>query len=179
MRSADLAAGVAAIAFVASMGTATPAYADDFGVALNGTFLVMSDGEWAKKSIGPHGAGGADVFRDDVTVVQTWTVSTDCVSPIECTGTVSSDRGWTAPIRLDDFWYVDRDIPNWMPCPNGTFAPGHQKFMLWGMDPSRNERLTKNLTFLAGRDMTKTASGACGRNQTTSVEMPVKMQKLS
>jgi hypothetical protein len=178
MRSADWAAGAAAIMFVATVGAATPASASDFGVELNGTFLVMSDGEWAKRNAGPFGVGGAESFFDQRTVIETWTVTTDCVSPIECTGEVRSDLGWTAPIRLDDFWLVDHDVPNWLPCPNGTFAPGHQKFILWGFDPSTNERNFNN-QFLAGRNITKGASGACGRNQPVVVEMPVKVQKQS
>ncbi|KUH80179.1 MULTISPECIES: hypothetical protein [unclassified Mycobacterium] len=175
MRAVGLAASAAAIALAGSVGTATPVYADDFGVALNGTYRVMSDGEWAKRGMAP---GGADVFFDQQTVVQTWTVSTSCVSPIECIGEVKSDRGWTATIRLKDFWYVDHDIPNWLPCPDGSFAPGHQKFILMGFNPARNERDTHETDFLMGRDQTKGPSGACGSNQPVVIEMPVKMQRV-
>lgn len=178
MRGVDIAAGAAAIAFVASSGTATPAYAADFGVALNGTYRVMSDGEWAKRNAGPFGVGGAESFYDQQTVIETWTVTTDCISPIECSGEVRSDRGYTATIRLDDYWLVDHDVPNWLPCPNGTFAPGHQKFMLWGFNPATNERGSRITDFLAGRNITKGASGACGRNQPIVVEMPVKMVRI-
>ncbi|WP_449288837.1 Rv2253/PknI dimerization domain-containing protein [Mycobacterium deserti] len=168
-----MAAGAAAIALAASVGIAPQAHAQDFGISLNGTYRVLSDGEWAKKGAAP---GGGEVFYDQQTVVETWNVSTSCVSPIECTGTVTSDRGYTASIRLDDFWYVDHDIPNWLPCPNGTFAPGHQKFILWGFDPARNERI-KTTEFLAGRNITKSPSGACGRNQPLVIEMPVRMER--
>jgi hypothetical protein len=171
MRGVVVAAGVAAFALVGSLGTPTPAQASNYGVELNGTYRVMSDGEWAR--------GDRDVLYDQQTVVETWTVTSDCVSPIECAGTVVSDRGWTGTARLDDFWYVDHVIPNWVPCPNGTFAPGHQKFILWGIDPTTNERLTKNMSFLAGRNQTKSPSGACGVNAPVVIEMPVKMQKLS
>lgn len=176
MRGVGLAAGTAAIALVASLSAATPAYAEDFGVALNGTFRVMSDGEWAKVGMAP---GGADVFIDQQTVNQTWTVTTSCISPIECTGEVKSDLGWTATARLKDYWYIDHDIPNWLPCPDGTFAPGHQKFILLGFNPARNERVVHNADFLIGRDQTKAPSGACGRNQPVVIEMPVKVQKIS
>ncbi|RAV07128.1 hypothetical protein DQP55_22575 [Mycolicibacterium sp. GF69] len=175
MREVGLAAGAAAIAVAASLSTVTPAYADDFGVALNGTYRVMSDGEWAKRGMAP---GGADVFFDQKTVEQTWTISTECVSPIECSGTVQSDLGWTGTIRLKDFWYVDHDVPNWLPCPDGSFAPGHQKFILLGWDPTINQRMTKNTDFLMGRDQTKGPSGACGSNQPVVIEMPVKVQKI-
>ncbi|WP_326545984.1 hypothetical protein QGN32_19875 [Mycolicibacterium sp. ND9-15] len=175
MRGVGLAAGAVAIAVAGSLSTATPAYADDFEVALNGTYRVMSDGEWAKRGMTP---GGADVFFDQKTVVQTWTVSTDCVSPIECSGTVQSDLGWTGTIRLKDYWYVDHDVPNWLPCPDGSFAPGHQKFILMGWNPAINQRVTHNTTFLMGRDQTKGPSGACGTNQPVVIEMPVKVQKI-
>jgi hypothetical protein len=169
MRVVDVAAGAAALVMIGSLTTAPPAHAQ-WGSDLNGTYLVQSDGEWARTN---------DVLIDEQTVVETWTVNTTCISPIECSGTVTSDRGWTGQARLDDFWFVDHDIPNWMPCPDGSFAPGHQKFILWGFDPSRNERLRENFTFLAGRNQTKTASGACGVNKPLVIEMPVSMQKLS
>jgi hypothetical protein len=167
----DVAAGAAAIALIGSVGATAPAQASNYGVELNGTYRVMSDGEWAR--------GDRDVLYDQQTVIETWTVTTDCVSPIECAGTVVSDRGWTGTARLDDFWYVDHDIPNWVPCSNGTFAPGHQKFILWGIDPTTNERMTKNMSFLAGRNQTKSPSGACGVNAPVVIEMPVRMEKLS
>jgi len=170
MRGVGVTAGAAAIVLMGSLGTATPAYATDFGVGIDGTWRVISDGEWAR--------GDRGVKYEQQTVIETWTVTTECVSPIECTGTVVSDRGWTGTARLDDFWYVDHDIPNWVPCPNGTFAPGHQKFVLWGVN-DKNERITKNMTFLAGRNNTKSPSGACGVNAPVVIEMPVTMTKIS
>nr|WP_090343568.1 hypothetical protein [Mycolicibacterium malmesburyense]CRL74631.1 hypothetical protein CPGR_03232 [Mycolicibacterium malmesburyense] len=179
MRGFGVAAGAVAIAVAGSLSTATAAYADDFAddyqVALNGTFRVMSDGEWAKRGMRP---GGADVFIKQQTVEQTWTISTTCISPIECSGTVQSDLGWTGTIRLDDYWYIDHDVPNWLPCPDGTFAPGHQKFIVLGWNPTINQRVTHNATFLMGRDQTKSPSGACGANQPLVIEMPVKIQKI-
>ncbi|MDQ2636636.1 MAG: hypothetical protein M3Y83_07160 [Actinomycetota bacterium] len=164
------AAVVASGVVIGSVSAATPAYASDFGVELNGTYRVMSDGEWARTN---------EVLIDQETVVETWTVSTDCVSPIECVGTVTSDRGWTGTARLDDFWYVDHDIPNWIPCPDGTFAPGHQKFILFGIDPTTNTRLTKDMKIFGGRNQTKGPSGACGVNKPVVIELPVRMEKIS
>jgi hypothetical protein len=171
MRGVVVAAGVAAFALVGSLGPAAPAQASNFGVELNGAYRVVSDGEWAR--------GNRDVLYDQQTVVETWTVTTDCVSPIECAGTVVSDRGWTGTIRLDDFWYVDHDIPNWVPCPDGTFAPGHQKFILKAVNPATSEYSSKNVTYLMGRNQTKSPSGACGVNAPVVIEMPVNMQKIS
>ncbi|MGV0646261.1 hypothetical protein ABQE44_22965 [Mycolicibacterium sp. XJ2546] len=170
------AAGLVSAAVVASgvvLGSViavAPAHASDYGVELNGTYRVMSDGEWARTN---------EVLIDQETVIETWTVATDCVSPIECEGTVVSDRGWTGTARLEDFWYVDHDIPNWIPCPDGTFAPGHQKFILFGIDPTTSERQTKNMTYFGGRNQTKGPSGACGVNKPVVIEMPVRMEKIS
>ena len=172
MRRVESAAvAIAAFAMAGSLGTATPAHASNFGVELNGTYRVLSNGEWAR--------GNEDVLYDQQTVIETWTVSTDCVSPIECSGVVTSDRGWTGTVRLDDFWFVDHDVPNWLPCPDGTFAPGHQMFILKAIDPATNEYSPKNVSLLMGRNQTKGPSGACGRNKPVVIEMPVRMEKLS
>jgi hypothetical protein len=160
----------AAVAVIGSLGTATPAHATNDGVPLNGTYRVSSNGEWARTN---------GVLIDEKTVIQTWTITSSCASPIECSGEVTSDQGWTGTLRLDDFWYVERDIPNWAPCPNGTFATGHQMFMLWGVDPNTAERVRTNLKYIAGRDITKTASGACGVNKPLVIELPVWIEKLS
>jgi hypothetical protein len=170
MRGVDVAAGVAALALVGSLCSAAPSHAYSGG-GLNGTYQVMSDGEWAR--------GVRDILYDQQTVTETWTVNTTCVSPIECSGTVSSSLGWTGAVRLDDFWYIDHDVPNWIPCPDGSFAPGHQKFILKAIDPATNESRLSNISFLMGRNLTRGASGACGVNAPLSIEMPVKAVKLS
>ncbi len=172
MRATSVIGGVVATAITVfgSLGAASPADASNFGVELNGTYRVSSNGQWARTN---------DVLMDEKSVIQTWTITTSCVSPIECTGEVRSDQGWTAPLRLDDFYYVDHDIPNWAPCPDGSFASGHQMFMLWGINPASEERVTKNIQYMAGRDITKTASGACGVNKPLDIELPVYIEKLS
>ena len=174
MRGVDVAAAAAAFGVFASLGVAPQAAAQNFGVELDGTYRVSSDGEWAKRSMAP---GGGDVFYDQQSVVETWNISTSCTSPIECTGTVTSDRGYTASVRLDDFWYIEHDVANWIPCPDGTAAPGHQMFLMWGFNPARNERV-KSTDYLVGRNITKSPSGACGRNQPMVIEMPVVMQRV-
>jgi hypothetical protein len=113
------------------------------------------------------------------TVIENWTVSTSCVSPIECSGVVTSDRGWTGTARLDDFWFIEHDLPNWMPCPDGTFATGHQKFMVWGVNPVTGLRENKNIGTFAGVNMTKSDSGACGVNKPKSIELPVRMERVA
>jgi hypothetical protein len=169
----------AAVAVVGSVGTATPAAASNYGVELNGTCRVMSNGDWAKNN---------DVFMNEKTVVQTWTMSSSCTSPQVCTGEVKSDQGWTAPLNLGgaegpgsvgDFWVVDHVVENWEPCPDGTAAPGAQKFMFWGVDEATGQRNMKRVNLLAGRDTTKGPSGACGINKQLVIELPVRLEKLS
>ncbi len=85
---------------------------------------MTSNGEFAKTN---------EVYIDEQTVVQTWTMSSTCTSPVVCTGEVRSDQGWTAPMRLGggpgspgalgDFWVVDRVVPNWEPCPGMAPQP--------------------------------------------------------
>ncbi len=172
MRAAGVIGGVAAtvVTVLGSLGAAPSAQASDFGTELNGTYRVSSNGQWARTN---------DVLMDEKTVVQTWTISSACVSPIECTGEVRSDQGWTASLRLDDFYYVDHDIAQWAPCPDGSLASGHQMFLLWGINPASEERVTKDIKYMAGRDITRTASGACGVNKPLVIELPVYIEKLS
>jgi hypothetical protein len=172
MRSAQVFSGVAAaaIAVLGGLAAAPSAQAQDWGVDISGKWRVYSDGEWARTN---------QVLIDQQSVLETWTVTTSCVSPIECSGTVTSDRGWTGSARLDDFWFVEHEVPNWMPCPNGTFATGYQKFQLWGMDPTIERRVTKNITTFAGRNITSSVSGACGVNQPRVIEIPVRMERIS
>ena len=86
--------------------------------ALNGTFTATSNGEWARTN---------DVFHDERSVRAIWTISSQCSYPTECTGTVTSDQGWTAPIyQTGGEWYVKHVVPGWMPCPDGSAADGLQ-----------------------------------------------------
>lgn len=191
MRAKDVAAGAAAtaITLLGSLGTAMPAHASNYGIELNGTYRVISNGEWATSSAGPHGAGGGQVYIDQQTVIQTWTMTSSCSSPRICTGEVTSDQGWTAPLRLGggaqspgavgDFWVVDRVIDNWAPCPDGTAWPGNQKYMFWGWNPVISERNLKIVDFLAGLDTTKAASGICGVNKPLVIEMPMRLEKIA
>jgi hypothetical protein len=170
------ASALTALAVLGSVSTATPAYASNYGIELNGTYRVTSNGDWALTN---------QVFMDEKTVVQTWTVTSSCVSPIECSGEVTSDQGWTAPLRFqgpgsppDGAWYVDRDVPNWEPCPDGTAATGRQQFQFWGVDTLTGQRNMKITTLLTGRDSTHGPSGACGINKQLNIDMPVRLDKI-
>lgn len=148
-----------------------PAHASNYGVELNGTYRVTSNGEFAKTN---------EVYIDEATVVQTWTMTTNCTSPIDCAGDVRSDQGWTAPIRLDgDLWVVERVIERWEPCPDGTSAPGSQRYSFWGWNAARSERNLKVVDLLVGFDTTKAPSGACGINKPLVIELPLRLEKLA
>ena len=173
MRAVGVIGGIAATAMtvLGSLGAAPSAHASNFGIELNGTWRVMSNGEWARTN---------EVLIDQKTRIQTWTISSSCVSPIECTGQVTSDEGWTAPINLVKvYWILNREVPNWVPCPDGTFATGHQKYYVWGINPALNERDLRITDLLAGRDITESDSGACGVNKPLDIELPVRMERLS
>lgn len=158
------------MAVLGSVGAASSAHAQDFGTELTGTWRVFSDGEWARTN---------GVLIDERSTLETWSVTSSCVSPIECYGEVQSDAGWTAPLRLDAFYYVEREIPNWMPCPDGTFATGYQMFLLWGVNRATEETVSRDIQTIAGRNITKSVSGACGVNQPKVIELPVRAEKLS
>jgi hypothetical protein len=179
MRRVELCAGAGAIcAVIGLLGTAPSAHAADYGVALNGTYRAFSNGEWSQTSAGPNGAGGAMVYIDQPSKMETWTVTSDCISPIECYGEVRSDAGWTGALKFNgDSWMVDRDIPNWEPCPNGTAAPGHQNFALWGFNPVTSEK-NKNRDLIVGWERTMAPSGACGLNKPVVTQLPVRLEKI-
>lgn len=135
---------------------------------LNGTYIATSNGEWSKTN---------EVFRDQASLRSVWTISTECSYPTECTGTVSSDFGWTAPIyKTGGVWYVKHTVENWVPCPNGTAAPGLQVFRFVPVveDGSMTD---PSSTTLAGEDQTTGPSGACGVSKAVFINMPFKLVK--
>ena len=166
-----LGAASALITLFGSLGAATPASASNYGYELNGTYRVISNGDWAQTNL---------VYIDEKTVVQTWTISSSCTSPLSCTGTVISDQGWTAlAVFNGNYWVVDRVIQNWEPCPDGTAAPGAQKFIFWGTDSIAGVTNDKNVDLLGGRDRTQAPSGACGINKPLVIELPMRLEKVS
>lgn len=94
-----LAAALATTA-VAAAGLAAPAFADP--PLLNGTFT---------------GDGGADEF--------VWTIATACADG-GCTGTVSSNQGWTSPTTFTDGrWAFMVTKPDGAICDDGSYAPAY------------------------------------------------------
>ena len=167
MPASTLTAGIAigAGAAILALGC-VPAAAADPGWGINGTFLTSSNGEFAQVN-----------QRRDVqpSTRSTWTISTDCVSPIDCVGTVTSDAGWTAPIyTTNGLWYVKRQVPGWRYCADGVPVEGLQTYKFYPVGADGHvDGLASEYT---GYDKTVGPSGSCGRNQWPTIEMPFYMK---
>src|SRR5271156_4430209 len=104
-------APLVAAALVGGVGTTPPAQASDDAYAINGTYAATSDGTYATTDY---------AFHNETTMKSTWTITSTCPTEVRCTGRVSTDQGWSAPLRLEGrVWYVERDLPNWETCPGG------------------------------------------------------------
>ena len=128
-------------------------------VAINGTYRVTSNGNWAKLN---------DQYNYEPTVVSTWTISSSCSNFQTCDGTVRSDQGWSAPVTMGDglyMWYVRHDVPNWERCQDGTAFTGQQIFYFYPVDPAGTGEYRLGSPVMAGKDKTIGPSGACGQNQ--------------
>ena len=155
---------------IGSLGCASSATASGDGNALNGTYLATSNGEWARTN---------DRYQDEATVRSTWTITSTCTTPFDCTGRVTSDAGWSADLhRQNSEWTVKRDIPNWERCDNGVAYPGAQEYRFYPADPSGVVSLSADPTTFIGEDKTTGPSGACGVNQWLVVRMPFKLVKI-
>lgn len=169
MRVVGAVLGAATLTVAGMFGTAPIAAAKSYGFEINGTYAFLSNGEWAKSN---------EVYHSEPVVRATWQVSSTCTSTLECTGQITSDQGWTAPLRFSvERWLVTRDIPNWAPCEDGTAATGHQMFDFYGVDDDGQN--SRNTDLLGGRDITKTDSGSCGRNQGLVVDIPMRLTRIS
>jgi hypothetical protein len=160
----------AATAVGLAMGTlAAPSAQADLHFELNGPYRVTSNGDWAKTN---------EVYMNERTVVSVWTFSSSCVNAHQCTGQVSSDQGWTAPLEFrTSRWIVDRYHENWQTCPDGTTSPGRQRYQFQGTD-ANGQYEKQNIDLLIGYDRTIGVSGACGRNLATVITMPITVQRL-
>ncbi|WP_343601621.1 hypothetical protein [Mycobacterium sp.] len=172
MRSTSHRVGTAAtatlLATVSGLGATPSARAD--GTPINGTYIATSVGEWAQTNLAYH---------DEPTVRSTWTITSSCTTYQDCSGQVTSDQGWSAPLNTHDggFWYVRRDVPNWEQCPDGTAATGRQTYTFYYAGPDAKQQ--PGSSTLAGRDKTVGPSGACGVNRWLVVEMPFRLDKIA
>ena len=135
---------------------------------LNGTYVATSNGEWAKTY---------DVFKDAASTRSTWSISTSCSYPGECTGTVHSDFGWDAPIyQKSGVWYVKKIVVGWQHCPDGSAATGLQVFRFYPATADGSETDPTSTT-LMGEDSTTGTSGSCGSSKVLFTTVPFKLVK--
>jgi hypothetical protein len=145
-----------------------PASAAAQGWGLNGTYTAVSNGDMAQTN---------DVFRNEATVRSMWTIYTTCTTPVDCTGRVTSDAGWSADVAIAGSEYViKRDIPNWEPCPSGVARAGHQVYRFYPVND--NGWVSVGSTTFAGIDRTSGDSGACGINKTLVITLPFRLDKV-
>lgn len=156
----------AAVGGGVSMAPAAWAY----DASINGSYIATWVGDWARTN---------DVYHDEPVVRETWTVSTACTTAQDCTGTVISDKGWTAPINMHDgtTWFVSRDIPNWTTCQDGTSYTGHEVIHFYAADPETGEKKRDSPVF-AGREHTTGKPGACGTNQALYIDQPFRLDRI-
>jgi len=162
-----LAAG--AMSALSIMTVAPMASADYDNYAINGSFVTTSNVEWAQIQQQYH----------DVPVVRSvWTFSTTCRTATDCVGTVTSDLGWTAKAEsTNGTWYVQRDIPSFQTCPDGSPAHGLQTYTFFPVDSTGY--VDHDSTTFAGKDKTVGDSGNCGESKWYVIEMPFKMVKAA
>jgi hypothetical protein len=168
MRVVGAILGAAALGAFATVMVQPSAHASDFGWELNGTYSFLSNGEYAKSN---------DSFHDEAVVRATWQITSTCTSPSACSGEVTSDQGWSAPLKFTvDRWIVHRELPGWAPCETGGAATGHQTFTFYPVDD--NGQILKGGDLLGGFDRTYTDSGSCGKNLPLNIQIPMRLQKV-
>jgi hypothetical protein len=158
-------------ALVGGVGTTPSAQATDGDYAINGTYAATSDGTYATTNY---------AFHNEATVKSTWTITSTCATDVKCDGQMTSDQGWSAPLRTEGHvWYVERDIPNWETCPDGTSFTGHQTFMFY---PANADGVTQvGSPYLEGKDKTVGPRYACGTywyGKPLTIVMPFRLDKI-
>ena len=141
--------------------------------AINGTYSVVSNGEWAMMN---------DRYQDEPSVRSTWTVNTTCSTAMTCAGKVTSSLGWTEDIYTlsGAQWFVKHYVQDWIPCPDGTTAPGLQVYRFYPATESGNHAPAGTpVVLMVGEDQTTGQSGNCGRNKSLVLALPVKMTKIT
>ena len=153
---------MSAVVVTAALATPVANAEPGDGVALNGTYTVFSDGQWAQTN---------QSYHDETSVTQTWTITSSCTTYQDCTGRVTSDQGWSSDnlVYMSGRWKVSRTVPNWEPCQDGTAAPGEQAFTFWESYPDQH---------LVGWDQTLGPSGACGFNKWLNVTLPLRLTPI-
>ncbi|BBY59977.1 Rv2253/PknI dimerization domain-containing protein [Mycolicibacterium sarraceniae] len=167
MRACQALTAIGSAAALAGICCAAPAAADETW-GINGTFATSSNGDWAKVN---------ERYQDQPSERETWTISTQCISPTECTGIVHSDAGWTAPVfTTNGLWYVKRTIPNWRFCADGAAIEGFQEYQMYPVNGSDGHYNAASTEY-SGQNRVVGPSGSCGRNQPPVIQMPFYMKK--
>jgi hypothetical protein len=168
MRVVGAILGAAALSTIGTVSAEPSAHASNFGFEINGTYSFLSNGEWAKSN---------DSFHDEAMVRATWQISSSCTSVSACTGEVTSDQGWTAPVKFTvDRWIIHRELANWAPCETGGAATGRETFMFYPVDD--DGQVAKSTDLLGGTDITRTDSGSCGKNLPLNIVIPIRLQRI-
>ncbi|ORV41135.1 hypothetical protein AWC02_17065 [Mycolicibacter engbaekii] len=168
MRTRELAVAATVVGVALGATPAPPARAD-LGIELNGAYRVVANGDWAKTN---------EVFMNERSEISVWTFRSSCANAAQCTGEVTSDAGWTAPLEFrTSRWLVDRYHENWQTCPDGTTSPGRQRYQFQGSDLN-GQYDKRNTDLLVGYVRTIGVSGACGRNQPTVIQIPLSVRRL-
>ena len=168
-----VAATLMASALTVYVGTSPLVRANSDDFAINGIYAATSDGNYATTDY---------AFHNEATVRNTWTITSHCTTDDHCSGKVTSDQGWSAPLTMEvgHVWHVERDVPNWQPCPDGTTFTGHQSFMFY---PSNADGLTQiGSPYLEGKDKTVGPRYHCGSTywygQPLTIVMPFRLDKV-
>jgi hypothetical protein len=137
--------------------------------AINGTYTATVVGDWARTR---------QVYHNEAVVRSIWTITSSCTTAQDCTGQVTSDQGWSAPLTMTDGlnWYVKRDIPNWETCADGTTFTARDHFYFYPANPDTGENVLGS-PVLAGREQSVGPSGACGYNAPLDIEQPFRLDK--
>ena len=120
-----------------------------------------------------------DVYRNEATVRSIWTIAMTCTNVVTCSGTVTSDAGWSADISTTNGEYVvKRELPNWEPCADGRLlSPGISgTSSIPLMTPVAYQRGSQ---VFAGLDKTAADSGDCSINEKLEIELPFRLEKLA
>ncbi len=167
MRTGTGGAVLTAVAVAGVMGAPT-AHADD--MALNGRFQATSNGDRATTN---------DVYHDEAPVRSVWTIAMTCSNVLTCSGTVTSDAGWSSEIATSNGEYVvKRELPGWEPCADGSgrTVTGHQRYRFFPVSP--DGFLLPGSRVFAGFDKTSGESGGCSLNSMLVIDMPFRLEKL-
>ena len=147
-----------------------PAHASN-DIAISGTYVATYIGDWARTN---------SVYRDEQVTRSTWTITSSCSTAQDCEGQVTSDQGWSARLYTHDgvMWFVQRDVPDWETCEDGTAFPGHETTYFYSTDMTTG-RQQPGSSILGGRVKTVGPSGACGVNKSLTIDMPFRLDKIA